>query len=330
MNSLKKTARRLMLATAWAGLASTYSHAQLPAAQQASLIVPYPAGSVFDITARKIQPELGRALNKTIIVENIGGASGSIGAQRLLSADPRQLHMLMGSPNELALPPLTLSGVKYKPSDFRLVAHLTTGVLAVMARPDLPADSLSDVISAGQRPGALPISIANVGYGSIFHLAAADFSKRAGIAVTHVPYKGGAPIMQDLMGRQVDLTILPLITSYIQAAQEKKIKVLAVLGPARHSAMPAVPSVDELPNVKGLHYSMWTGLFVPSRLPVASADVLGEAANAIVASPSFRAWVEGRGNSAGTVMGLDHAASFYRQESDRFKQVAGEIGLERE
>lgn len=242
MNNRKRTERRFILAMAMAlaGLASTSSHAQLPAAQQASLIVPYPAGSAFDVTARQIQPELGRALNKTIIVENIGGASGSIGAQRLLSA----------------------------------------------------------------------------------------FSKRAGIAVTHVPYKGGAPVMQDLMGRQVDLTVLPLIPSYIQAAQEKKIKVLAVLGPARHGGMPDVPSVDEFPSVKGLHYSMWTGLFVPTKFPVASAAVIGNAANAIVASPSFRAWAEERGNSAGKVMDLDQAAAFYRQESERFLRVAAEIGLE--
>jgi tripartite-type tricarboxylate transporter receptor subunit TctC len=299
------------------GLICAYAHAQLPAAQQAALIVPYPAGSAFDITARQIQPELGRALNKTIIVENIGGASGSIGAQRLLSADPGRLNMLMGSANELALPPLTLSGVKYKPGDFRMVAHLITGVLAILAQPDMPADNLGDVIAAGTRPGATPVTIANAGMGSIFHVAAADFSKRAG-AVTHVPYRGGAPIAQDLMARQVDLTVLPLIPSSIQAAQEKKIKVLAVTGPARPSAMPDAPSVDELPSLKGLHYSMWT-----AKLPAAKAEVFGKAANAIVASPSYQTWVKEFGNSAGTVMDLDQAAVFYRQESDRFQRVAG-------
>lgn len=328
MNNLRKAARRTVLAIAWAGLASTYSYAQLPSAQQASLIVPYPPGSAFDITARQIQLELARALSKTIIVENFAGASGSIGAQRLLSADSSRLNMLMGSANELALPPLTLSGVKYKPGDFRMVAHLITGVMAVLARPDIPADNLGDVIEAATRPGAIPVSIANAGSGSIFHVAAADLAKRAGIAATHVPYKGGAPIVQDLMGRQVDLTVLPLIPAYIQAAQERKIKVLAVLGPTRHTALPDVPSVDELPRVKGLHYSMWTGLFVPAKLPISSADVIGKAANAITVSAPYQTWVKEMGNSAGSVMNLDQAAVFYQQESERFQRVAGELNLE--
>lgn len=330
MNYLKKTARGLLLAATWVALTTAFAQPQLPTSQQASLIAPYPAGSAFDITARQIQPELGRVLGKTIIVENIGGASGSIGAQKLLNADSTHLNMLVGSPNELALPPLMLSGVKYKPEEFRLVAHLTTGVLAIMARPDLPAKNMEELIAAGQKQGAIPVSVANAGLGSIFHLAAADLAKKSKIVVTHVPYKGGAPIMQDLIGRQIDLTILPLIPSYIQAAQEKKIKVLAVLGPARHSAMPDAPSIDEVQALKGTYYSMWTGLFVPTKLPVTSADIVGKAANATVGSPGFKAWVEERGNSAGTVMDLDKANAFYREEAGRFQKVASEIGLERQ
>lgn len=330
MIHLKKAARRLLFLLTCAASAHVLAQAQLPAPTQASLIVPYPAGSAFDITARQIQPELGRALNKTIIVENVGGASGSIGAQRLLSADPSHLNMLVGSPNELALPPLTMSGVKYKPEDFRLVAHLTSGVLAVMARPDFPANSMKEFITAAQRQGGIPVSVGNVGLGSIFHLAAADIAHKSKISVTHVPYKGGAPVMQDLVGGQVDLTILPLIPAYIQSAQEKKIKVLAVLGPTRHSALPDVPTIDEVASLKGTYYSMWTGLFVPTKFPVASADVVGKAANAIVGSAAFKTWVEERGNSAGAVMDLDKSAAFYRDEAARFQKVAGDIGLERQ
>lgn len=238
--------------------------------------------------------------------------------------------MLLASSNELALPPLMLSGVKYKPEDFRLVAHMTTGVLAIMARSDFPASNIGELIVAGRQPGAKPISIANVGLGSIFHVAAADFGKRTGVQVTHVPYKGGAPIMQDLMGRQVDMTILPLIPAYTQAALDKKIKVLAILDPKRHSALPDVVSVDEVSGLQGLHYSMWTGLFVSAKVPVAAAEIVGKAANAIVGSPAFRGWVEGRGNSTGTVMELDAAAQFYKRESDRFQKIASDIGLERQ
>ncbi|MGT2432431.1 Bug family tripartite tricarboxylate transporter substrate binding protein [Cupriavidus basilensis] len=202
------------------------AQAQLPGRNLATIIVPYPAGSAFDIVARRIQPELGKKLAKTIIVENFGGASGSMGAQRLLNADIGTLTILIGSPNELTLPPLTLQSVRYKPEDFRMVAQLSVGALAIMTRPHFPASSLNELIEKATRPDAKPLAYASTGVGSIFHLAGADFAKRLGIRTTHIPYKGGAPAIQDLMADQVDITFLPLIPSYIQAAKEGKIKVL--------------------------------------------------------------------------------------------------------
>lgn len=306
------------------------AQAQLPGRNLATIIVPYPAGSSFDIVARRIQPELGKSLAKTIIVENFGGASGSLGAQRLLNADPSTLTMLIGSPNELALPPLTLQSVRYKPEDFRMVAQLSIGALAIMARPHFPANNLSELIAKAKLPDAKPLSYASTGVGSVFHLAGADFAKRVGVRTTHVPYKGGAPAIQDVMADQIDVTFLPLIPSYIQAAKEGKIKVLAIMSADRHSGMPEVPSVDTVPALRGFHYSMWTGLFVSSKVPKETADVIGKAANKIVATPAYREWVGERGNSAGAVMDLDHSAQYFAAESDRFQRLAREIKIDRE
>ena len=326
----KMMRQRMSIALVCATAVCGFAHAQLPSNPQAMLIVPFPAGSAYDNAARQIQPELGRLLGKTVIVENYGGAGGSIAAQRLLSADATRLQMLVGSPSELTLPPLTQAGIKYKPSDFRLLAQLTQGPLAVLARNDLPAKSLEELIASKKQPGATPISIANIGHGSNIHLAAADLAKRTNVPITHVPYKGGAPIMQDLMGRQVDLALLPLIPSYVQAAQEKKIKVLAVLAPKRHTAVPDAPTVDEVPGLHGLYYAMWTGLYVPQKLPIPTAEAINKAANEIVASPAFRSWVEARGSTPGAVMNLPQAAAFDKAESERYTKVAAEVGLERE
>lgn len=306
------------------------AQAQLPGRNVATIIVPYPAGSSFDIVARRIQPELGKSLGKTIIVENFGGASGSLGAQRLLNADPATLTMLIGSPNELSLPPLTLQSVRYKPEDFRMVAQLSIGALAVMARPHFPANSLSELIDKAKRPDAKPLSYGSTGVGSVFHLAGADFAKRVGIRTTHVPYKGGAPAIQDLMADQVDLTFLPLIPSYIQAAKDGKIKVLGIMSAERHTGMPDVPSVDTVPALRGFHYSMWTGLFVSSKVPKETADIIGKAANKIVATPAYRDWVGERGNSAGAVMDLDQSAQYFLAESGRFERLARDIKIDRE
>lgn len=304
--------------------------AQSPSRTPASLIVPYPAGSSFDIVARRIQSDLGTRLGRTVVVENLGGASGSLGAQRLLKADSETLTMLVASPNELTLPPLAMTSVRYKPEDFRMVALLTSGVLAVMARPNYPASSLRELAEKARQPGAQPLSFASTGVGSIFHMVGVDFGRRLGIPVNHVPYKGGAPAVQDVMGGQVDITFMPLIPAYIQAAKAGKIKVLGVLSADRHAALPEVPSVDDIAALRGFHYSMWTGLFVSARLPQTTAETIGKAANEIVGQAAFRDWVAERGNSPGTPMDLDQAASYYRQESGRFARLARDINLERE
>ncbi|SOZ99793.1 putative Bug-like extracytoplasmic solute binding receptor, TTT family [Cupriavidus taiwanensis] len=319
-----------IIATSFLVQSGATAQAHLPGRNLATIIVPYPAGSSFDIVARRIQPELGKSLARTIIVENFGGASGSLGAQRLLNADPNTLTMLIGSPNELALPPLTLQSVRYKPEDFRMVAQLSIGALAIMARPHFPANNLSELIAKAKLPDAKPLSYASTGVGSVFHLAGADFAKRLGIRTTHVPYKGGAPAIQDVMADQIDITFLPLIPSYIQAAKEGKIKVLAIMSAERHSGMSEVPSVDTVPALRGFHYSMWTGLFVSSKVPKETADVIGKAANKIVATPAYREWVGERGNSAGTVMDLEQSAQYFAAESGRFQRLARDIKIDRE
>lgn len=321
---------RNLLATLFALSAAMGASAQAVPQGVATLIVPYPAGSAFDITARRIQTDLEKSLERTVIVENVGGASGSIGAQRMLSADPSKLTMLVGSPNELALPPLALNGVRYKPQDFKMLAHLTSGALALLARPDLPAKSIQELIEQSKNPGAKPLSFGSVGSGSLFHIVGAEFGRRLGIQTTHVPYRGGAPVMQDLMGSQIDITFLPLIPSYIQMAQDRKIKVLAILAPNRNSALPDVPTVDIIPQLKGFHHAMWTGLFVPVTVPKDLAAKVAKSANDVVATKSFREWVAERGNSAGDVMTLDQADAFFARESRRFEQLALEANVSKE
>lgn len=295
-----------------------------------TLIVPYPAGSAFDITGRRLQAELEKSLGRNIIVENVAGASGSLGAQKLLNADPSRLSLLIASPNELALPPLTLASVRYKPADFRMLAHLSTGALALMTRPDFPGRTLQELVDHARRPGSKPLTYASTGTGSLFHIVGAEFGRRIGAPVTHVPYRGGAPIMQDLIGGQVDITFLPLIPSYIQMAKAGSIKVLGVLAPNRNAAMPDVPPVEALPALRGFHHAMWTGLFVAASADRDLAAKVANAANELVASRAFRDWVAERGNSAGNVLSLEQAAAFFDREARRFEQLALEAGLQKE
>ncbi|MBS0466967.1 MAG: tripartite tricarboxylate transporter substrate binding protein [Proteobacteria bacterium] len=322
------TTRRSILLAMSAPLLTAVAHAQSSPAGTAALIVTTPPGSSYDIVARRIQPDLAKALNQTLIVENVPGASGSLGAQRALTADGAGLKLLIASPNEVTLPPLTLRSVRYKPSDFRLVCQVGTASLAMLVRPGLPASNLHELIEYARRPGAKPLAYGSSGIGSVYHLVGAEFSRRLGLEMTHVPYKGGVSAVQDLMGNQIDMIFLALTPGYIQMTKAGQIKILGMLDPERNPALPNVPSIDEVPQLQGFHHTMWTGLFVPSRLPLDKAAAVGKAAYEIVAQPAFRDWLLERGATPGTVMTLDQATAYFENQSRRFEQLARSVKIE--
>ncbi|AHG64568.1 Bug family tripartite tricarboxylate transporter substrate binding protein [Advenella mimigardefordensis] len=308
-------------------MANTSVQAQSAVAGVHSLIVPYPAGNAFDIVARRIQGELGEKLGTTIVVENVSGASGSMAATRVLNTPSKNLILLAASPNELTLPPLIITSAHYKPDDFRMIAQMTSGAFALITRPDYPADSIDAFIRDARKPGHKPITYGSTGVGSIFHMVGADFGKRLGIPVSHIPYRGGAPIIQDLMGSQVDMTFLPVTPSTLQMERAGKLKILTILAERPNPMLPKVPTIDVVPELKGMHYALWTGLFVPASTPQVVAEKINAATSEIVASKDFREWVAERGNDAGQVMNLQEAAAFYTAESTRFTDLARRINL---
>ena len=141
-NRMRIVIHRKFLVAMLALFAAAGALAQADSSSVVTLIVPYATGGGFDVGARRIQSELAKGLEKTVIVENVTGASGSIAAQRVLNADPSKLTILVGSPGEVVLPSLTLHTVRYKPQDFRLVAMLSVGTFVLLARPDHPARNL--------------------------------------------------------------------------------------------------------------------------------------------------------------------------------------------
>jgi tripartite-type tricarboxylate transporter receptor subunit TctC len=294
-----------------------------------SMIVPYPPGSVLDTVARRMQTEFEKKLKRTLLVENISGASGSIGAQRMLSSDPGTT-LLMGTPNESNLAPLALKGVRYQPQDFRLISHVSTAPLVLMVRPDFPGKDVRDLIDYAKKPGTRPLSYASTGNGSLFHLAGADFARRLGVQMTHVPYRGGAPAVQDLIGGNVDMLFFTLTPSYVQMAETGKIKVLGVLAPDRSTALPNAPAFSEIPELKGMYFTMWIGLFTSAKAPIEKVAEISKAASEIVGSAPFRTWLTQRGSSPGTPMTLQEASAFFQKESVRFETIARETQLQRE
>jgi tripartite-type tricarboxylate transporter receptor subunit TctC len=162
------------------------------------LVVPWPAGGPTDFVARQVQNDAQKALGQPVVIENVGGVGGALGVQKVLSSTDGHA-LLLGSP-DLMIPPLTIASVKYKATDLRMVAQLVRAPLVLVARKDLPANSVDELLALAAQRKDKPLTIANNGAGSMFHLVAEKFSHSAGIELLHIPYRGYAPAFADLMG----------------------------------------------------------------------------------------------------------------------------------
>ena len=181
-------------------LLSLGAMAQTFPAKPVSLMVPYPAGGLSDVLARLVNVPLAKHLNQPVIVENLGGVSGAIAAQKVLTAPSDGYYLFQGSPNELILSPLANAAVKFKSEDFRLVQIIGAAQIAFLARKDIPANTVDELLDYARKVAkdGKPLTYASVGPGSFYHLLGEQLSKVTGIEMTHVPYKGGAPANQDL------------------------------------------------------------------------------------------------------------------------------------
>ena len=170
-----------------------------------NLMVPYPAGGLSDIIARKINVPLGTELKQPVIIENLGGAGGAIAAQKVLNAPADGYYLFQGSPNELILAPLAMKAVKHTPDDFRLIQRMAMAPMAIVASKNFPGNTPQEMVAeiVKRAKAGKPVNYASVGTGSFYHLLGEEMAKKIGAEMLHVPYKGGGPILQDLLGGQM-------------------------------------------------------------------------------------------------------------------------------
>ncbi|NBQ07756.1 MAG: tripartite tricarboxylate transporter substrate binding protein, partial [Betaproteobacteria bacterium] len=195
MNSVVKTCfKKASVALGALFLAGTVL-AQTYPTKPVTLLVPYPAGGLSDVIARTVNNTLSKNLGQPVIVDNLGGASGAIAAQKVLNSHSDGQIIFQGSPNELILAPLAISAVKFKSEDFRLVQMISTAQIAFLARKDLPVNNVDEFLDYARKEAQAgrPITYASVGPGSFYHLLGEHLSKVTSIPMTHIPYKGGAP-----------------------------------------------------------------------------------------------------------------------------------------
>ena len=299
-------------------------------AKPVTLMVPYPAGGLSDVIARTVNNTLAKQLGQPVIVENLGGASGSIAATKVLN-QPSDGHVVFqGSPNELILAPLALSAVKFKSEDFRLVNMIATAQIGFLTRGNLPVNNIDEFVEYARKQAqqGRPITYASVGPGSFYHLLGEHLSKVTGIPMVHVPYKGGAPAEQDLISGQVDIFMSPLGTKHVELYKAGRIKVLALLNPTRIDTAKDFPAISESKALKDFTFNIWTGYFVKRDTPEAVVATLHKAIAGTLTDPTVRANLEAASLTAPPSLSIADAAKAYTDGIAQFRAIAKSINLQ--
>ncbi|MEY5098371.1 MAG: hypothetical protein RJA36_1090 [Pseudomonadota bacterium] len=328
------TRKRLTLkraATLLAGLSlAAGAMAQTFPSKPVTLLVPYPAGGISDVIARIVNNSLSKQLGQPVIVENLGGASGSIAATKALNA-PADGHLIFqGSPNELILAPLALSAVKFKSEDFRLVQMIATAQIAFLARKDLPANSVDEFLDYARKMAkeGKPVTFASVGPGSFYHILGEHLAKTTGIPMTHVPYKGAAPANQDLIGGQVDIFLAPYGKMYDSLQKDGKIKILAMLNDKREEGTRQYPLISESRQLKDFTFNIWTGYFVKKDTPEPIVQALHKAITDTLGDPAVHAGLEANSQLTAKPLPLAAVGKAYADGTAQFRAIAKSINLQ--
>lgn len=327
--------RRHLLTLATAAVALS---AALPALAQSfptkpvSIMVPYPAGGLSDTIARQVNNPLSKLLGQPIIVENVGGASGAIAAAKVLNAKADGYYLFQGSPNELILAPLVNPAIKFKSEDFRMVNMVGTTQIVFLTRKDLPVKTVDEFVEYARKQAAAgkPVTYASVGPGSLYHLLGAYMAKKLGIEMTHVPYRGGSPAVQDLLGGQVDMYLAPYGKHYEEFESQGKLQILAMLSKDRLPATKQFPAIGESKALKDFTFNIWTGYFVKKGTPEAIVNKLHDALDKTIAEPRVTASLEANSMEVAKPESLTDLAKTYTQVTKQYRDIAKAINLKAE
>jgi tripartite-type tricarboxylate transporter receptor subunit TctC len=317
------TARRLFLSTAAGTCAAlvlpSTSWAQWVPTRTVTVVVPYPAGGPTDILARTIGAELAKALGQPVVVENVPGGAGAIGTRRVAQA-AADGHVLVFGTNQTHATNISLlpQGGGYDPvKDFAPVAGLADLQHLVVVGPDVPVKSAADLVALAKKdPGKL--TAGSTGPGSASHLALELFKARTGTDIAHVPYKGSAPLLTDLLGGHVNLSFATTPT-VLQQIQSGKLRAIAVASPNRSPYLPEVPTLAEA-GVRGVEADAWLAMFAPAGVPAPALARLREATLEAMKQPAVRETLTKSGMTPNARDGAAFAG-FVREDVARWAEV---------
>lgn len=326
MSAAWPTRRATMLALAAAATLPLGARAQ---SRPLAFIVPQPAGNPTDGIARKLQPLLQAALGQTVIVENVPGAGGALGVQKVLQAPADQPVLLIASQTEPILTPMALANARYTPEALRAVALVGRAAYVLAGHADLPATSLVELGALARQSTAKPLSFGHIGQGSMIHLLHEQWARKSGVTLTQVPYRGVPPVVQDLMGGQIDLTFLPMGGSTPTLIEGGKVRAYGVTTAAALPRFPRlVPLAQQDKALADFVYGTWAAVLVPRTTPEARVQALHQALAKALQDPDVRSYALGSGvEPPPEPLTLAQLEQFYQGETRLYQTLARELGV---
>jgi len=267
-------------------LAAGMANAQEPyPTRPVSMVVPYPPGGVTDTLARLLAEHMRASLGQPIVIENLGGAGGSVGVGRVARAAPDGYTIILGNSENFVLNPAVLTLQYDVVADFEPVVLLPAYPMLIVSKNAVPAKDLKELI-AWIKANAGKITQGTVGYGTAQHLCGLSMQKAIGVSWQLVPYRGGPPAMQDMLAGQMDI-MCTASGSFLPLVRNGQVRAYAITTKTRAAAAPEIPTVDEA-GLPGLYVSVWNGLWAPKGTPQAVIAKLNAAAVQALADPDLR------------------------------------------
>lgn len=314
MKTLPALAFTILLAATLSGAAVAQSYPARPV----RVVVPFPPGQATDVIGRLVSQKLGEALGRQFVIENKPGANGVVAIDGVVQSAADGYTLLVTASGSLVINPSLYSKLPYDPmKDLAPIALLGLVPLVVVSHPSLPAASIAQLVAlAKAKPGTL--SYASSGPGSAQHLAMELFKWRTGLDMLHVPYKGSAPAVNDLVGGQIPL-MFDTIASSLPFINSGRLKPLAVALASRSSVLPNVPTMDEA-GVKGFQVAGWSGLLAPAKTPPAIIQQLNAEVLRILGDPEIREKIVSLGMEPSNTT-PDEFAAFMKSETAKWAQA---------